>query len=112
MLAEADRRNAQVRIPSTVLVEVYRGSARDAGIDRAVGRGNRVVPLDRRTARVAGQLISRDHLDSCHAVDATVVATAIRLGGALVLTSDPDDLRALARDHQNVAILSLDTLLP
>lgn len=108
MLAEADRRNAQVRIPSSVLVEAYTGTARDAGIDRVVGRANRIVPLDHGIARLAGQLISRDGLDSCHAGDATVVATAVRLGGALVLTSDPDDLRALARDFANVAVQPLD----
>jgi predicted nucleic acid-binding protein len=104
VLTEAARRNALVRIPAAVLTEVYRGSRRDAAVDRVVGRGNRVVPLDHRTARVAGGLLGRDRLDSCHAVDASVVATAIRLGGAIVATGDPDDLRSLARDHRNVVV--------
>jgi len=108
VLAEAARRNALVRIPTAVLTETYRGSRRDAGVDRIVGRGNRLVPLDHRTARLAGQLLGRDGLDSCHAVDAAVVATAVRLGGAVVVTSDPQDLRSLARQHPNVAIQPLD----
>lgn len=107
VLAEAARRNALVRIPTSVLTETYRGSARDAGVDRIAGRGNRVAPLDHRTARLAGGLMGRDKLDSCHAVDAAVVATAIRLGGAVVLTGDAGDLRSLARDHPNVAIQAL-----
>jgi predicted nucleic acid-binding protein len=104
VLTEAARRNALVRIPAAVLTEVYRGSRRDARVDRVIGRGNRVVQLDHRTARVAGSLLGRDDLDSCHAVDASVIATAIRLGGAVVVTVDPDDLRSLARAHRNVVI--------
>lgn len=104
LLVEAARRNALVRIPSAVLSEVYRGSRRDAAVDRIVGRANRVVALDHRTARIAGSLLGRDDLDSCHAVDASVVATAIRLGGAVVATGDPDDLASLARNHRNVII--------
>ena len=40
-------------------------------------------------------------------VDAVVVATAIRLGGGIVATGDPDDLGPLARDHANVKVQSL-----
>jgi len=36
-----------------------------------------------------------------------VVATAIRLGGALIATADPLDLTALAQSHPNVKIWSL-----
>ena len=104
IVAEAARRSALVRIPASVLTEVYRGTRRDAGVDRVIGRGNRVVQLDHRTARIAGGLLGRDDLDSCHAVDAAVVATAIRLGGAVIATGDPDDLRSLARDHSNVVV--------
>lgn len=36
------------------------------------------------------------------AVDALVVATAVRLGGGIVLTHDPIDLTRLAAQHPNV----------
>ena len=107
VLSEAARRNGLVRIPSAVLTEVYRGSRRDAGVDRVVGRGNRVVALDHRIARLAGALLGRDDLDSCHAVDASVIATAINLGGAVVVTGDTRDLEFLARDHHNVIVHAL-----
>ncbi len=107
VLTEAARRNALVRIPAAVLAEVYRGSRRDAGVNRVVGRGNRVVALDHRIARIAGGLLGRDQLDSCHAVDASVVATAVGLGGAVIATGDPDDIRSLARDHRNVVVQPL-----
>lgn len=107
VLTEAARRNTLVRIPAGVLVEVYRGTARDSGIDHVVGRGNRVVVLDHRCARVAGGLLGRDRLDSSHAVDASVVATAIGLGGAVIATGDPGDIKSLARDHRNIAVFPL-----
>jgi predicted nucleic acid-binding protein len=55
-------------------------------------------------ARLAGGLRNRDRLDSCHTVDAFVVATAVRLGGGIVATADPQDLKALARDHPNIRV--------
>jgi hypothetical protein len=38
------------------------------------------------------------------AVDALVVATAIRFGGGLILTHDPDDLGFLAAGQPNVRV--------
>jgi predicted nucleic acid-binding protein len=108
ILASAAKKGARVFIPAAVLVEVYRGTRRDAAIDRVLQRDRRVVPLDHGIARVAGGLLGRDGLDSCHTVDASVVATAIRLGGAIVFTGDPDDMRSLARDHPNVIVRSLN----
>ncbi len=58
----------------------------------------------RAMARVAARLLARDGLDSCHVVDALVVAAAVRFGGGVVLTGDPDDLRSLARDFPNVSV--------
>jgi len=40
-------------------------------------------------------------------VDALVVATAVRLGGGLVLTHEPADLRRLAAGHPNVAVAAI-----
>lgn len=110
VLAEAERRNSLVRIPSAVLVEVYRGGKRDAGVDRIVNVPSRIVPLDRRIARIAGAMLGKRRLDSCHSVDAVVVATAASLGAAVVLTGDLSDLSRLAADHPNVAVVSLHSL--
>lgn len=107
ILQAAAIRNAPVRTSAGVLVEAYRGKARDAGVDRVLNQGVEVLPVDRGTARVAARLLTDADLDSCSAVDAVVVATAIRLGGALVLTSDPDDLSRLAANHPGVEIQGL-----
>lgn len=104
MLDSADRMGIPVRVPSAVLAEAYRGTAADAAIDRVLGRGIRAITLGQATARQAGHLRHRDRLNSCHTVDALVIATAIRLGGGIVATGDPDDLRSLAREHANVKV--------
>ncbi|MDZ7733906.1 MAG: PIN domain-containing protein [Acidimicrobiia bacterium] len=106
-LAAALERNALVRVSAGVLVEVYRGKAREAAIDRVLNQGIDVLPVDRTTARIAAGLLARARLDSRDAIDALVVATAVRLGGALILTSDPDDLRVLAMDHATIEIQAL-----
>jgi predicted nucleic acid-binding protein len=41
------------------------------------------------------------------AIDALAVATAVRFGGGIVATHDPDDLRLLAGRHANVSILEI-----
>ncbi|MGH9058473.1 MAG: hypothetical protein ACRDZY_03000 [Acidimicrobiales bacterium] len=60
-----------------------------------------------RIARVAGHLLAAIDAGSELAVDALVVATAIRLGAGLVLTHDPADLRRLAAGHNNVAVAAI-----
>jgi len=102
VLDSADRIGIPVRIPSAVLTEAYRGTAADAAIDRVLGNGIRPMTLGQAAARQAGRLKHRDRLNSCHMVDALVVATAIRLGGGIIATGDPDDLRSLARHHANI----------
>jgi predicted nucleic acid-binding protein len=107
MLSTADRLGIPVRVPTAILAEAYRGTAADAAVDRVLGNGIRPITTGQATARQAGGLKYRDQLNSCHTVDALVVATAIRLGGGIIATGDPDDLRSLARDHDNVKVQSL-----
>lgn len=108
LLRSAERGRHHVVVPSAVLVEVYRGGADDDAVDRVIaGARIGVVTTGRAVARVAARLLTRDGLDSCHVVDALVVAAAVRLGGDVVLTGDPDDLQALARDHRNVRVSAL-----
>jgi hypothetical protein len=102
MLAEADQILAAA--DRALLAEAYRGTPADAAVDRVLGHGIRPITMGHAMARLAGRLRHRDRLDSCHTVDAFVVAAAVRLGGRIVVTGDPADLRSLAREHPNVKI--------
>jgi hypothetical protein len=93
-------------VPAPVLAEVARTPARAAAAGRVLRR-TRVLHTDRPIAEHAGRLLERLDLDSCHAVDAFVVATAASLGNAVILTGDPDDLRALAAHTHAVAVQAL-----
>ena len=104
MLTSAARLGVPVRVPTAVLAEAYRGIPGDAAIDRVLRQGIRPITMGQAMSRLAGALKNRDKLNSCHTVDAFVVATAVRLGGGIVATGDPDDLRSLARDHPNIRV--------
>ncbi len=97
-----------MRVPAAVLVELYRGGGTDVAIDSVLARGfAQVVTTGARTARVAGHLLAAAGAGSELAIDALVVATAIRFGGGVVLTHDPGDLTRLAAGRPAVAIASL-----
>jgi hypothetical protein len=104
MLTSAARLGIPVRLPTAVLAEVYRGTAADAAVDRVLGHGIRPITMGQSMARLAGHFKHRDRLNSCHTIDALVVASVVRLGGGIVATGDPHDLRSLARDHPSVRI--------
>jgi predicted nucleic acid-binding protein len=106
VLDAIERRGGTARVPAPVLAEVARTPARAAAVDRVLRRA-RVVPTDRRIAEHAGRLLERLSHDSCAAVDAFVVATATALGNAVILTGDPEDLRALAADRPEVVVQAL-----
>lgn len=107
LLSYAERTGTPVRVPTAVLAESYRGSSADTAIDRVLGEGIRTITLGRSMARQAGRLKHRDKLNSCHTVDAAVVAAAVRLGGGIIATGDPADLSSLAREHANIKIYDL-----
>lgn len=92
-----------------MLVEVYRGARADAGVDRVV-RAVEPARVGLEVVRLAGALRARAGCGS--AVDAIVVATAVRLGGGIIATGDPDDMVALAADHPNVRVWSLASPIP
>lgn len=80
-LRTAERRGAAIRVPSAVLVELYRGGGADEPIDQELGRGYAsMVSTGLRIAPIAGHLLAAAGRGSEMAVDALVVATAIRLG--------------------------------
>jgi len=97
--------NAEVRVPVVVLVETLRGSRRDAGVHRVLNAVLESVPIDETIGRRAGALLGR--ADRSDTVDAIIVAEAIESGGAEILTSDSDDLTALADGERRVTIHAL-----
>ena len=107
-MRRAHTRNVPVRIPAAVLVELYRGKGTDEAIDQLLARGfTQVVTTGARTARVAGHLLAAAEAGSEFAIDALVVATAVRFGGGAVVTHDPADITRLAAQHPNVSVISI-----
>ena len=88
-------------IPTPVLIEALHGdSARDASANRLLKACDIIEDTPERLARRAAALRTRARRGS--AIDALVVASA-EPGGS-VLTSDPDDLGALATHAHDVRI--------
>jgi hypothetical protein len=79
-------------VPSPVLAQAWRGGPRQVGLARVL-KGCAVLPTDEETAKRAGVLLGLSR--TADAVDAIVVATAMKFA-ATVVTSDPKDLRALS----------------
>ena len=103
-LRSAQERSEPIRVPSATLVELYRGGGTDEAIDLELGRGYaRVITTGVRTARLAGHLLASIGAGSEMAVDALVVATAIRLSGGLILTRDPATSNGLPRTTRTCA---------
>ncbi|MGE3620884.1 MAG: type II toxin-antitoxin system VapC family toxin [Acidimicrobiia bacterium] len=88
-------------VPTVVLAESTSGSPRtDTNVNRFLKMCDVEATLSEATARRAGRLRAQARRGS--AVDALVVASAEP--SATVLTSDPDDLRALAAYADGVVI--------
>ncbi len=104
-LAAALEAGAEVSIPAVVVAETVRGVAADAPVNRIVKAVGEVNVADERVGRSAGRLLGEARSDST--IDALVVASAVEAGGAVILTGDPDDLRALAGDRPGVVIQAL-----
>lgn len=99
-----------VVVPAAVLVECTSGHAgRDAEVNRVLKRilpGRSPAPVDAATARRAGALRFAAHHDD--GIDALVAAEATGVERTCVLlTSDPDDLRALTSGFDHVTVWDL-----
>lgn len=105
VLAAAREARVDVSIPSVVVAETVRGTAADAPVNRVLKAVGEVDAADEAIGRTASRLLG--HAGSSATVDAVVVATAVEVGGAVVLTGDPDDLSALADGHREVVIEAL-----
>ena len=92
VLEAAQRDGGVAYVPTVCLVESLTGSPQDANLNRRL-KGTRRVPLDEVDARKAAT--QRAAVDKDDVADPVVVTTAARLG-AVVVTTDPEDLSALA----------------
>ena len=80
-------------VPAAVLAEAWRGGARQASLVRLLGMCE-IEALSEEHARNVGVLAGKAHHQDI--VDVSVVEGAARRGDA-ILTSDPDELAAIAR---------------
>lgn len=94
LVAEARASRDTITVPAVCVAQAWRAPARQARIAAFLRQPNvRIVPLDDEDARLVGLLLA--HAGARDLADAHVALCATRLGQP-VLTSDPDDLRALA----------------
>ena len=93
LLEEIDRRDWRVAVPAGAVAQAWRGGPRQARIAALLGdERTEVVALDDPAARAVGLLSGRSgHAD---VVDVSVAICA-RQRNLHVVTSDPDDLRAV-----------------
>jgi predicted nucleic acid-binding protein len=89
---EAVLEDRSVYVPSVVVGQVWRDAQRQVVLSRFLA-GCHVQPIDINIAKAAGVLCGRTR--TADVVDATVVVMAAMLR-AIVWTSDPRDLKALA----------------
>lgn len=109
LIAEMRKRGRDIATVSAVLAEVVRGRRADAAVFAGLRRERVVVrPVDTRTGVRAGQLLGRVGAGSELAVDAFVVAVADLAGGAIIATSDVDDLARLGAHASNVVVADID----
>lgn len=93
LLARARETGARVTVPATALAQALRRPAQQARLARMVRQPTTdVVPLDRVDATSVGRLLAAS--GTSDVVDAHVAICASR-AHQRILTSDPDDLRAL-----------------
>jgi hypothetical protein len=93
LLARAHESSTRVIVPGTALAQAVRDPAKQARLSRLLRQPRTdVVALDRVDATATGRLLAASGTRDL--ADAHVVICA-RRAGTSVITSDPDDLRAL-----------------
>lgn len=106
VLTAVERLGGRACVPAPVIAEVARSAARRAALDRVLRRLP-ITDTGRSIATLAGQLLGTHGLDSRHAVDAFVAATAYSHRPSVVLTGNPDDLTRLTGDAPGVGVQAL-----
>ena len=91
----------RITLPTVVIAEAWRGGERSARLAPLV-ESCVVETLQESLARRAGEMLAR--VRGSTAIDAIVAASAAQRGD-VVLTSDPDDLSALAEQLAGVDVI-------
>jgi hypothetical protein len=92
-----------LRVPMVVVAETVRGNGpHDAPVNLVLAQTSPQHPLTDEIARAAGRLLG--DAKSSSTIDALIVAEAIDCAPAIILTSNPGDLRALLGDHRGVTV--------
>ena len=104
VLAASSQAGVPVLVPAVVLAETLFGDARDARANQVLKK-LQVVPITNRIARSAAELKRLAAMTGVTAtIDAIVVATSAAAGGGVIVTSDIEDIRALARCAAGIQI--------
>jgi predicted nucleic acid-binding protein len=105
LVGEMRRRELPVAVVTAVLAEVVRGRRADAAVFSGLRRERvEVRDVDTRVAIRAGQLLGAVRAGSELAVDAFTVAAGDLAGGAVIATTDIDDLERLAAHTPAVVV--------
>jgi predicted nucleic acid-binding protein len=102
LLAEAERRGADVQVAAVTCAEVARGRDRTRALEaRLARRGDgegpiEVVPTGFALARHVGAILHAAGAGSEDLADAHPIALGVVAGGGVIATSDPEDLSRLA----------------
>ena len=104
VLREALAQGSSIIVPPVVVTQTIRGGTGDARILQIL-RFAFVSFVGQRLARSAGQLLGACGLTD--AADALIMAEALRATPSVVLTSDPEDMRALAGGRPDVHVFAV-----
>ena len=98
---------ARVVVPSVVIAESLRGDAADARTNQILS-GLVTVEIGEREAREAARLKRASRMTGVqHTIDALVVAVASLAGGGAILTSDVEDIAALASARPDLVVVPI-----
>ena len=101
------RAELRVVVPAVIIAESTQGNPRDAPINRVI-KLLEVVAVDEAAAREAAALKTTAQMAGVEqTIDALVVAVASLAGGGAILTSDVDDIAALASARPELALVPI-----
>jgi len=104
VLTASNEAGVPVLVPAAVLAETLFGDGRDARANQALKK-LQIIPVTDPIARLAAGFKRQAGMTGvAPTIDAIVVATSAAAGGGVVLTSDIDDIRALANCATGVRI--------